>query len=146
MQINGDLIISSTGKTLTQTVNSAFNHNIVKVLYNNASGSNANITLNDNVSNYDYIEIFFKCLDPHSAYASTKVHSPLNKKVCLIVGHETTDDMHTYYQWHKTVIIGTNSITNDKYSRFFNVWGTNGMQYGLENSIYITRVVGYKFI
>ena len=30
-----------------------------KILYLNNNGSNTTITLNDNVSNYDYLEIFY---------------------------------------------------------------------------------------
>lgn len=143
MTINSDLIVSGSNANLSQVTDRAINHNLIKVLYNNTDGTSGTVSLNDEVSKYDYIEIFFKCVSPHNVYSSVKVSNPLNKNVCLICGHETTNDNHTYYQWHKTVTINETEIVNQKYSRWFNIWGTNGVQYGVENGISITQVIGY---
>ena len=58
MKINKDLIISDTNTSL-----GGMNDELEKlkkvILYENAAGTLGNITLNDNVENYSYIEVFF---------------------------------------------------------------------------------------
>lgn len=109
------------------------------VLYENASGSNSNITLSDSASNYEYIEIFFKNND--NAFSSVKVYQPNNKKVNLI-SHDN-NARNTAWVKFTLVVISGNII------RFGN--GVE-MKLAASSSItassgslnYITRVVGYK--
>ena len=110
-----------------------------KVLYENASGSNSNITLSDNASNYEYLEIFFRNND--NIYSSVKVYQPNGKKVNLISQYNNGSDTI----WFKIAIclISGNTITKDNAVEMKLISNSSvGIFNG--NNIYITRVVGYK--
>lgn len=49
------------------------------ILYNNTSGSNSNITLNDNISNYSYLEIYgFEVQGQNQVYTKYDTNSGKN--------------------------------------------------------------------
>lgn len=52
------------------------------VLYNNETGSNSTITLNDSVEKYEDIEIFYRNNDKY--YNSIKINKPNNKQLSLM--------------------------------------------------------------
>lgn len=109
-----------------------------KVLFENASGSNTNITLNDSAANYNYIEIFYRSND--NVYSSLKVDSPNNKLVNLTAFYAGGSDI---YNNSCNYTINGVSITR----------GTGVNWYILTNrtvsstnayNIFITKVIGYK--
>ena len=111
------------------------------VLYNNASGSNANITLSDSAGNYDYIEIFFKSID--NIYSSVK-----GINGTIIMCHIVSTITNTQY-WYNPVLTtysinGTSlSISNKVSYNITNNW-TKTDSRNTQNNIYITKVIGYK--
>lgn len=111
------------------------------ILYENNSGTTGNIILNDNINNYDSIEIFytFHTIAQYSEMNSTKVIS--GKKASLMTCH--TESNSTYLNFKVISMSGTN-ITVNSYQEWKNVWGTSGITASNNNNIYITKVIGYK--
>ena len=107
------------------------------VLYNNATGTTGNITLNDSVANYDYIEIQGK--RGSNYYSSGKLYNINGKNVVLTTTFTTSGLMYIY---SKNIQINGNSITNISSDlAYFN--GTN-QNFDSDDRHFITRVVGYK--
>lgn len=110
-----------------------------KVLYENASGSNSNITLSDSASNYEYIEIFYKNND--NAFSSVKVYQPNDKKVSLI-SHDNNARNTVWVKFTLVVIYGNTIRFGNgieiKLSSGSAITASSG------NLNYITRVIGYK--
>lgn len=109
-----------------------------KVLYENNNGSNETITLNDNVSNYKFIEIFYKSND--SAYSSVRVDTPNGKRVSL-QAFWSIDDW--CYGKIKQISISDNKINNLAAQQLVIGSGASPTV-SLSNYIYITKVIGYK--
>lgn len=107
------------------------------VLYDNSTGSNGDITLNDSVANYKYIEIYFK--DNNGKYGGyNRVYSPNGKEVHLSMIEPTSSAnliRNTAYSISGTTMIvgscGYAQISASSVSRNMS-----------QNYIYITRVVG----
>lgn len=109
-----------------------------KVLYENYNGSNETITLNDSVSNYKFIEIFYKSND--SAYSSVRVDTPNGKRVSL----QAFWSVDNYcYGKIKQVSIDNNKINNLSFQQLVIPSGASPT-ISLSNFIYITKVIGYK--
>ncbi len=109
-----------------------------KVLYENANGSNENITLNDNAKNYNFIEIFYKSND--NAYSSVKVANPNGKYVSL----QAFWSVGNYcYGKVKQISINDNKINNLISQQVVMADGAS-LAISLSNFIYITKVIGYK--
>lgn len=112
------------------------------VLYNDATGSNTNLTLSDSAANYTYLEIFFRSND--NVFNSTKVYEP-NGKTFLAMGLRPTGSTTAspvYLKAEEFSINGT-SISKGNYVEMN--FQTNGtFTIGTNNVMYITRVVGYN--
>lgn len=116
------------------------NHGIVRdghLLYNNISGDNGDITLNDTVDDYLYLEVYYKSNDGY--YGSQKIYEPNNKTISLITGYRWED----FYLKYKTISIVDDTISTDQYVQVvlphhgqIELWG--------DNYIYIVQVIGYK--
>lgn len=108
------------------------------VLYDNASGTNGDITLSDSAANYEYIEIFFRNND--NKYNSVKVYQPHGKSVSLM-----SQDNNSSKVWLKVTSITISGTTITK-SEACEVALTSGSSPTISssNNNYITRVVGYK--
>lgn len=105
-------------------------------LYENASGTNTTLTLNDSVANYEDIEIFYKSND--NAYSSVKVNNANNKNIVLInMTPNTTNNV--LYVKATVVKAQNNSIT---VVDGLEGYGSGGITAGNRN--YIVKVVGYK--
>lgn len=105
-------------------------------LYENASGTNTTLTLNDSVANYEDIEIFYKSND--NAYSSVKVNNANNKNIVLInMTPNTTNNV--LYVKATVVKAQNNSIT---VVDGLEGYGSGGITTGNKN--YILKVVGYK--
>lgn len=108
------------------------------VLYENSNGSNSNITLNDSVENYECLEIFYK--DNVNRFNSGKIYNPNGSEFFMVTGNAYSNG--SAFIRFKTVVINNTSITNSSYSELGISSSTQNVTNG--NSIYITRVVGYK--
>ena len=115
-----------------------FNNNNVVVLYDNPSGENETITLNDNVENYKYIEI-------------TGSRAIVHKFEVARIG---TEHIPIYTPWYDAnnnapglftnfYTISGNEITYKKSLRWYQ-YGTGAPAVDTNNNIKIYKVVGYK--
>lgn len=109
------------------------------VLYDNTSGSNVDITLNDDSKNYEKIEIYYSSND--AVYTSTEVFKPNGKTVGMFLSHVA--DGTTVYNKQKEVKISGNKITNISYSEWY-ASHNNTVHIVNNNNIYIYKVIGYK--
>lgn len=111
-------------------------------LYENTAGTNGNITLSDNASNYKYIEIYYFIRIAEDSYSSTKCYDPNGKEVFLLGATNTAQNID--FNFAQKVINGT-QITTKYYGRLFSTFGSSGMTFGKNNNVWITKVVGYKY-
>ena len=133
----GDLTNLNT--TAKNNLVSAINEiNNATELYYNASGSNSSIVLNDDVSNYSYLEILFKDNDNY-IFNSGKVIPNSNGYINLYCINSGTNNV--YYKSRSIVCSGTSISTNGNYYGEANA--TSNTFYH-NNNIYIIKVIGYK--
>ena len=133
----GDLTDLET--TVKTDLVSAVNTLVDVVLFDNPAGVSAGdtpdgLTLNDSISNYKYIEIFYKNTDDY--FTSVKVYQPNGKEVILQMCEPNNNN--TPIIWTTMVIIANNKITMDIGRRLLNGTTTNG------DWMRITHIVGYK--
>lgn len=113
------------------------------ILYDDASGSNGTILLNDSVANYTYIEMFYRSND--NDYSSVKVYHANNKRVYLSISRANTATPRVYVKV-RTVAISGNQIGNhddNSYCEYVKNSNSTGA-INKTNNIYIMTVVGYK--
>lgn len=119
---------------------------INKVLYDNSKGTIETITLSENVSEFDYLEIYYRRGEEYEENF-VKVAKPDGKKVSLINSFFFLEQDLIQLE-AKVVKISGNTIKpeNDGYINF-KVTGVESMGNVLQNkknSINIIKVVGYK--
>ena len=112
------------------------------VLYNNSTGSNANITLSDNASNYNMISIDY--FVNSSARVERKFIPYPQNKTCYL-SMITPDPAGRIYINARSVTIQGTAINTTDSTRYTNTF-INGSAITQSNSneIYITKVLGYK--
>ena len=114
-----------------------------EVILFDGEASTDTITLNDDVSNYTYIEIFFR--DNAYMYNSIKIHLPNNKKAVLTVVECNDSDNYFMNFKSKNIAILGNTITNQYYGELnFRMSTKSIYSASRSNVIFITRVIGYK--
>lgn len=131
---NNDADIQLNGKTSLNGGNLYGEY----VLYDNSSGDNGTITLEDSAENYTYLEIFYK--NNNGLFKSIKVYEPNEKTVNLdmVVGSTSTIWLQTGGRY----INGTSISTVSGRGLQCNIKQNTTIQ-TVEN-FYIVRVVGYK--
>ena len=102
-----------------------------------------NITLNDSVANYDYLEIYFRTNDSINYKNSVKIYSPDNALVPLSYPLVATNGTAIYWKT-KTVRVSGNSIFSSDGSRYAEATIKATTSISQKNYVYITRVVGYR--
>lgn len=109
---------------------------IPTTLYNNPSGSNGTITLSDNITNYSYVEIYFRTNDGAGFRGSQKIEVVNgNNAVSLQFIHLVSGN---YYIKVREIQIAGTRLTTLFSKEIYN----GGMSDG--NYIYITKILGYK--
>lgn len=109
------------------------------VLYNNSSGSNGTITLNDSAINYNHLQIFYRSNDYW--YSSVDVYAPNGKLVCLSVNY--TDGSKYFYAKAKECSISGASLTNTSKTGETRIGNGGATTYSASNNIYIYLVLGW---
>ena len=132
-----DVPIDSTNLNLLQT--NVEKSAIGVVLYDGASVSTAN--LNDNVSNYTYIEIFYNAFN--SQCNSVKVFSSETNVISLSVIHAGTDGSLNI-NTRGVVLSGNQILTKDERYSATAISISKEISITKTNNITITKVVGYK--
>lgn len=116
------------------------------ILYDDVSGTNENVTLNDSVANYEYIEVFAQRAfsGSYTIEGSAKIHKPNSKRISItMLGYHSsaladTMGIHTL-QCNGSTLTKIGSVTvnigNDGSVVITSMDAT---------SLYVTRVIGYK--
>jgi hypothetical protein len=111
-----------------------------KVLYENTTGSNKTITLNETIANYNRAKIFYKY---NNIYGSVEVYNPNNKIISLSIAFSVSVYNLARIQY-KNIKIFQNKITNEGFGYLsINTDGKTDVNIE-ENAIYITKIIGYK--
>ncbi len=111
-----------------------------KVLYENTTGSNETITLNETIANYNRAKIFYKY---RNIYGSVEVYNPNNKIISLSIVFSIPVYNLARIQY-KNIKIFQNKITNEGFGYLsINTDGKTDVNIE-ENAIYITKIIGYK--
>ena len=113
------------------------------VLYDNATGTNNNVTLSDNINNYSYIEVYFKrsTSTTNPGYSSTKFY-PSSETITLTSSYLGISAALIYSTNY--VVSGTNLSLQYYMNLRITLPGGNIVVEQDTNNLYITRVVGYK--
>lgn len=120
----------------------AINYTLPTILYENANGSNGNITLSDDVDNYSAIEIFYKG-DNYSNFNSTKILSPFGNASLIIANINTSGQYMGVFLRLSNVSVSNNQINVNENGQLFG-GGSSANNGTTNNFIYITKVLGYK--
>lgn len=113
------------------------------VLYANDNGSNSNISLNDTLANYTYVEVFWKTQYNNRIY-SNKLYKPngKNSQFFYVEGANYNADKYnnTYLFWSDLYFSGTSIQIADAHG----LTSLSGNYTEGTNRVFITRVIGYK--
>ena len=108
------------------------------ILYSNVEGSATNITLSDNIENYDFYEITFS--RGGNGYNTVRMSTDFLTNVCLITSFYSGN---LYRIYMANISISGTSLTRN-YARYFNISDNVGLATGQESSVLIYKVIGYK--
>lgn len=130
MEINEKLM----PKTLTNRISNLKAVN----LYDNAQGSTEEITLNDNIKNYTYLQIFFK---GNNVSSDNTIALTSHNKINLFTGNYYEGDGKVYIQ-AETITLSENKIIRSFQSQV--TLSSEQPIYVYGTQIYIFKVIGYK--
>lgn len=120
------------------------NENKEKILFESSDGISGDITLTDNITNYSYLEIYYKQNDGTYGYTKCVAHN--NTHIDLTVNHITNNGYANSFS-SRTINLYNNAITTLNTNRYIsgNITSDNNLSgTTATNNIYITKVVGYK--
>ena len=126
--------------TLQNNIENAINEYLPITLFENESGLTGNITLNDNVSNYSFIEIIYGC---DGYYFYSKFENANGKKVGFITPYVSTDNGNLFLYTSNYEIFGNEINFLTCSNVYVNTSNTIG-DYGNNSYIRIYKVFGYK--
>ena len=109
----GDL--SDLNTTDKSSVVNAINNLVGYTLYDNSSGTTTNFSLNDDVANYKYIEIFTKQDGYYNAYKSQKLYDPEGKKIQINYFSYHTDGGRIQFFGETISFSGMSATVGDKF-------------------------------
>lgn len=141
-----DLVLPATGDTLPIGTVVEFEGDTVpsnwvkvediSVLYDNPDGENGTITLNDNATNYKYLEIFYG----NNTILSTRTLA-FNDNVILLTQNYIPNTAY-YHIYYEALRITDNQLVSENSKRVdFNV---DGMTIYESTQMRVYRVIGYK--
>ena len=113
-------------------------------LYENATGSNSNITLNDDVSNYKYLEVFYR--DSSNYYGSQKIENPNGKQFEVhTLWANVTETYNTVTIKHTLFRASSKTISYVRSSNITLRPDNSSMSQEMDlKQIFVTKVIGYK--
>ena len=107
----------------------------------NSGGTRGTITLSDNVSNYDYLEIYWKENTTTSFFCSKVAHT-FKPKWSLCEQHYSSTD--GYYVFNSKFLTITGTTIKQENVGYANLKTNIYPNVRSENNIYILKVKGYK--
>ena len=128
--VHNKLILSDLLNTLIPTV-----------LYDNANGSTGNIVLDDNVNNYQYVEILCLQSSDNIYFSSGKLSKPFPKNIQLSTTFYAGQNS---YVFSATKHIKDNQILDSGHSGLSNLLNNVGVTGESRDYIKIVKVLGYK--
>lgn len=139
-QVNGDLYVADTNRQNKKNILTEINNLKAVTLYTSTTGTQNDVTLNDSLANYSFIEIYFF---QGNAYGSVKIDEP-NGKEFAITFKNMYDNTHIHNLVKNYSASGTSlSVLRGAYS--VDVTGSTPGVYSASTSIItIYKVVGYK--
>ncbi len=108
-----------------------------KVLFNGKE--NNSLILNEDVNNYSKLLIIF-CAN--NVYNSIIVDNPDGKTISLFTSYMV--DANTLKISSKNITLSGTTISIGNYMEWNNTWGNSNITSSKSNSIYITKIIGYK--
>ena len=145
----GDAFNSTNMNSLENRIEVAFDNTETKIntvragveLYS-TNGTKGTITLSDNVSNYDYLEIYWK-ENVTTSFFCSKVLPSFQSKWMLCEHHYSSSDK--YYVFNSRYITITNTTITPNNIGYANVATNKWPNVSTtENNIFILKVIGYK--
>lgn len=112
------------------------------VLYSNDSGTQEDITLNDDVSNYTYVDVFFKASNAY--FATQRIFNPNGNGLTLSTNsaYGPTKSVMTFVS---VILFSGNSVTwNKDNDVFYSVNSDNQATFDFSRSLSIYQIIGYK--
>lgn len=112
------------------------------ILYDEPSGSVSNITLDDDASNYEYLEVYYRysTSDSFGEYYS-KINNPDGNKIALNI---MVDNNNYCYQLYCPYSISGTSMTKGTPVQWRMATSGNNVRTTTSTAFAITKVVGYK--
>ena len=111
------------------------------VLYEDATGTTGNVTLNETSANFSYLEIYYKARNSHS---SIKIHDPNGKNAVLYADGEVSNSDYICMTKECARIDGV-TITRSGFASM--IVSSSGVNLSTDNSYYtmtIYKVIGYR--
>ena len=144
----GDAFNSTNMNSLEYRIEVAFDNTETKIntaragvqLYS-SNGSNGTITLSDNVSNYDYLEIYYKEKQAESFHCIKVIPTFKPKWQAMDIRYSSSDD-YMIFNVIKFTITGTTITQSD--GRYGNIATNKWPNVSNYNYLYILKVKGYK--
>ncbi|MCI6189131.1 MAG: hypothetical protein MR691_04220 [Clostridium sp.] len=114
------------------------------ILYSDLSGNNGNITLSDNVSNYSYIEIFYR--DNDNNYNSMKyMYKSNNQNICLSTTPVSIGEANYVRIKSAEYTVNEKNINFTSYADWNVKTNSGWIETNISNNIiYIIKVIGWK--
>lgn len=111
-----------------------------KVLYENSSGSNGTITLNETAANFSYLEIYLKNSDDNIHFMQ-KVNSPNGKKVAISTSNYNTSQS-AFYLGSKVYNVSGTSMTVAIKGYISKL--TSSVSNSQYDNLNVVKVIGYR--
>lgn len=135
--------LSDLNTTDKSSLVNAINYTLPTILYENANGSNGNITLNDNVDNYSAIEIYYKS-DGDGNVMMTKVVSPFTRAALITTVVNLSGQYQGIFFRLAQVALSSNQLTVEKNGQLFGN-GSSVNNGSTNNNVRIIKILGYKY-
>lgn len=132
LQVNGKIYLGNDSITVAE----------MKTLYKTISPNSGTITLNDNITNYDYIEVIGVGADG-GRISSGKICVENNMKI-NIVGTSFRDNQTTIAFWVTTLLANNNTLTPQTSKWLYINPSTPTYGFGDGNFMSVLEVLGYK--
>lgn len=137
---SGTLPVERGGTGATTAAEARKNLDIMHAvcLYENQSGTNGTITLSDDASNYEILDITLK--DENYKYSTHRIYDP-NGKMCSLCS--TASYLGMWFRTSQITISGTSiSHDSDWYARTYIRSGA--VEITKVQALYIVKIIGYK--
>ena len=114
------------------------------VLYESSEGTTGDVTLSDDIANYDYLEIFYT--DNQNTLSGSQKVIPINGKSFLLTfvnNYKTASNVLYNYLYIKKMTANNNILTKTL-ETYLQISGTTINSLVEANYVHITKVLGYK--